>query len=349
MWIQNLTGGYDAVDDRQILSALWEQQGVLSGFLGRQRQAGANMTMQIEPGVAIVQGSDVSGQGFYVAEWASESAFPTFDAAPSLTGKVRYDLVVVQIDDSAHVTGRSLDGAWLKVIKGDEHDDPYTDQRAVVTAGLPPSAIQLYLVKLKTGDVSITDAQIFDWRPIALKYGEIPPGVVMPYPVKDPASFSGGAIEWRYNGWVPNGWAYCNGQPIDPLVDWRLARILPGTPPRLPDLRGAMVRGPLDGDTNWLEAGGSDQVTLTTPNMPAHGHGMAHQHDGFSFAPRNDGGAVEGGLLKDSWSLGHQGSPFMAVNVAGWDTNLRTTESVGSGLPFSVVPRHVAMPYIIKR
>ncbi|MBF9221175.1 phage tail protein [Hymenobacter ruricola] len=83
---------------------------------------------------------------------------------------------------------------------------------------------------------------------------------------------------------APKGWAYCQGQTLPINQNQALFSLLGTTYGgdgvttfRLPDLRGRLITGvgamPGGSTYSWGQIGGSETVTLTQAQMPAHGHG----------------------------------------------------------------------------
>ena len=92
-----------------------------------------------------------------------------------------------------------------------------------------------------------------------------------------------------YN-FAPRGWAFCNGQLLPIAQNTALFSLLGTTYGgngqttfALPDLRGRVPissgQGPGLGNYDLGQVGGSESVTLTTSQMPAHTHQLpAHTH-----------------------------------------------------------------------
>jgi microcystin-dependent protein len=101
-----------------------------------------------------------------------------------------------------------------------------------------------------------------------------------------------GEIRMTGFNFAPRGWALCNGQLL-PIAQNQALFALLGTTYGgdgrvsfgLPDLRGRVPvhqgDGPLTSPYVMGQAGGTETVTLTTPQIPAHTHGLA----GFNGSP----------------------------------------------------------------
>src|SRR4028118_648113 len=82
-------------------------------------------------------------------------------------------------------------------------------------------------------------------------------------------------ISWNY---VPQGWAFCNGQFLPISQNQALFALLGTmyggngqTSFALPDLRGRVAM-PVDGGFNQGQRAGEEVHTLTAQEMPAHNH-----------------------------------------------------------------------------
>jgi microcystin-dependent protein len=132
---------------------------------------------------------------------------------------------------------------------------------------------------------------------------------------------------------IPSGWNLCDGTN--------------GTP----DLRNRFVVAA--GDTYAVGAtGGSDGVTLTTDQMPAHTH---------TGTTASDGSHNHTASILDAWqgnTVNNNGSGFMYVgqgspntyttSTAGAHTHSFTTASTGGGASHENRPPYYALAYIMK-
>lgn len=118
-----------------------------------QRAAGANMTVEVSAGDAIIQGDDVADQGAYLSR-STDTVSLTIGAPPG-SGS-RTDLVVFRVYDSTATGGPvASDGAVLEVVQGDVGG---------TAPAVPPTAIPLAEVVVTAGDVAIVNAAITDRR-----------------------------------------------------------------------------------------------------------------------------------------------------------------------------------------
>jgi microcystin-dependent protein len=154
---------------------------------------------------------------------------------------------------------------------------------------------------------------------------------------------SGGIIMWSGAvSAIPSGWVLCNGSNSTP------------------DLRNRFVVGA--GSTYAVNAtGGSDSVTLSTANLPAHNHSFSgsgttntegdHTHPNvakphpFDSGRDGDSGSNSVGLLEGQTlgnSTGAAGSHNHTVTISG------TTGNTGDGTAHENRPPYYALAYIMK-
>jgi microcystin-dependent protein len=162
----------------------------------------------------------------------------------------------------------------------------------------------------------------------------------------------GGIIIWSgAENAVPAGWALCNGQASNGRTT--------------PDLRGRFVVGSGQGaglsNRGVGAAGGSETVTLTQGQLPAHNHTFsgttgesgwhdhgyfdAHFAEAYGGGPNNLYGSRNGGDTDNSphgTSRRTDGSGNHTHTFSG------TTSSVGSGNPIDKLPPFYALAYIMR-
>lgn len=154
---------------------------------------------------------------------------------------------------------------------------------------------------------------------------------------------------------VPAGWALCNGQTSNGR--------------QTPDLRGRFIVGAGQGtglrNRNVSDTGGTETVTLTVSQLPAHNHVVSGNtdasglHSHWAFAPNND--------VNNSGSQGYpannnhttfrtsdrgrdQRVQSGAISTEGEHThpiNL-TSQSTGSGQPVDNMPPFFALAFIMR-
>jgi microcystin-dependent protein len=155
---------------------------------------------------------------------------------------------------------------------------------------------------------------------------------------------------------APKNWAYCNGQLIPIAQNTALFSLLGTTYGgdgrvnfALPNLQGRVAigagQGPGLSPYALGQAGGTEQVTLTTNNMPAHIHpATATVSVGVSGA-----GATaddpDGALLTTT------NAPFYATGAPGGHLGgvsaTATVGMAGSNAPVSIMPPYLALNYVI--
>ena len=127
---------------------------------------------------------------------------------------------------------------------------------------------------------------------------------------------------------IPAGWALCDGQ------DGR------------PNLLGKFIRG-VPTATNPGNTGGSDSITLSEANLPAHKHDVNAETTGLSHTIPGIGQ----GILRVG---GNQNTPAIIANQYGTPTStvkdkINTASSaVGGGQAFDNRPAYYELAYIIK-
>ena len=175
----------------------------------------------------------------------------------------------------------------------------------------------------------------------------------------DAASSVTGSVQLFAGSSAPSGWLICDGQAISRTTYAALFAVIGttygagdgSTTFNIPNLVNKTVRG-----SNSLgKTGGSDTVTLSTANLPAHTHGAgslaaasAGAHTHTVPAGRNAGSVTycydDGGKM-----MKHQ-STTPATGEAGAHTHTisGSTASVGSGSAVTITNPYVMLHYIIK-
>lgn len=149
---------------------------------------------------------------------------------------------------------------------------------------------------------------------------------------------------------APRGWLFCDGSlrsiQQNPALFSLLGTIYGGdgqTTFGIPDLRSRLAVGAGNGPgLSSVQSGqmaGSENVTLTTANLPAHGHAMNASSDAASV------GTPAGNSLGVS-ERGGMTMPFVAGNTNQVPMGSRTG-SVGSGNAVNNMQPYLGMNYII--
>jgi hypothetical protein len=151
---------YPARLDRQFIEDVFDVEGVIKPAGGAlkvsPRAAGANMSVDVAAGRAVVRGDDEANQGHYRVISTAVENLPV-GAAPGSDSRI--DLIVARVRDAAVTGGVSSD--WLlEVIPG-------AVAAAPVAPAVPPTAIPLAEVLVAAGTASIDAAKITDRRTAA--------------------------------------------------------------------------------------------------------------------------------------------------------------------------------------
>jgi hypothetical protein len=154
LWLQNRTD-HTAEQDRALLTSLFgNREGVLeSGHLAvTQNSAGADMSVDVAAGFAIIKGDDNVNQGLYHV-WNDDTVNVAIAASDGTNP--RKDLVVARVQD-AFYTG-ATNAFAIEVLTGAAAASP-------TEPSVPNNCIVLALVDVAAGALSITDANITDRR-----------------------------------------------------------------------------------------------------------------------------------------------------------------------------------------
>lgn len=166
----------------------------------------------------------------------------------------------------------------------------------------------------------------------------------------------GGIIMWSGSvDAVPAGWALCNGQTSNNKIT--------------PDLRGRFIVGAGAGAGSGLtskpvgEIGGSETVTISVSQLPAHNHRVrgntgnngSHTHAVYS-APIDDrnftGRTTQAlGVVGDAGSPGSPSTDYSATTSSAGDHNHAfdvTSDSTGDGAAVNNMPPYYALAFIMR-
>lgn len=145
LWMQDLT--YPARIDRQVMRSMWTE-GVVSGLGLRQRAEGANMSVDLLAGSALVDGDDQTGQGSYLLTTDGKVNIPFDNAA----AQPRVDLIILRVNDPQAGGGSGTSGT-IEYLAGAPAATP-----SPVT--LPNSAIEVGRINVRAGASNVVDADI---------------------------------------------------------------------------------------------------------------------------------------------------------------------------------------------
>lgn len=133
----------------------------------KQRAAGANLSVDISPGWAFVQGDDVVNQAMY-ADYNNSVVNLAYSTVGAPSTNPRIDMVVARINDSEHTQRTPADQMYFEIVPG----VPLAGTAGASLANplgrdaLPPSALWIADLELRTdsGSVGVTTARIADRR-----------------------------------------------------------------------------------------------------------------------------------------------------------------------------------------
>lgn len=306
-WCQG--GTYLAQHDRINGRAAMFDEGILSrtDLKVTQRGAGANLSVDISAGGAVVTGDDQANQGNYQT---------FFDAVTNVTGFVatgsntRYDLVGVQINDP-NAGGAAGSNAVLVRVAGTAAPSP-------TIPALPNSFLPLAVIgPFTTSTTSITNAMIHTAHTGTGPTGTTAIGLVAG--LRDTPATS----KETYNTVADNGWLMEFGQAVSRTTYARLFEHIGTTHGvgdgvttfNLPDSRGrvAVAADNMGGtDAGVLTSSnvlgtkmGAETHTLSTAELAAHNHsvdppatGVSGNVDAF-YSPAGPG----------TWQFSNTGTP----------------------------------------
>lgn len=168
LYLEALTGdpkiNYGAQDWRSMISTLAPNAGVYreNDLRVGPRAAGANMSVDVGSGKAIVQGTSIANQGTYIVQ---STAIENVPLATADATNPRIDLIVAQVYD------RQADGgtryAWQPLpVTGTPASSP-------VAPALPANALLLSVVRVNAGVTSVVAGDIGDRRVLS-GTGDVP-------------------------------------------------------------------------------------------------------------------------------------------------------------------------------
>lgn len=138
-----------------------------------------------------------------------------------------------------------------------------------------------------------------------------------------------GTIVAFYGDRIPDGWALCDGHFNKFLNDW------------MPDLKDKFVRGAhsIVKNRDW---GGDDLVTLKVENLPDHNHRYYE-----SWVKPTQKGAASGGFGTNyPYYYNHNYDFKSRLTTSGSSENGNSSNMISK--PFSIVPKHIQLAYIMK-
>lgn len=150
LWLQQ--GSYTAAADRALIYSVFTE-GTIEGLTVGQRAAGANYSVDVQAGLAVVAGDDSANQGNYVVR---NTGIVNVVIANPPGSQSRIDLIILQVRDP-DAGGTAGSDATITVVTGTQAATP-------VAPSLPLSAIPLATILVPAGLPSVTavvDARTF--------------------------------------------------------------------------------------------------------------------------------------------------------------------------------------------
>jgi hypothetical protein len=168
LFLQAVTGDpaitYAAQDYRSVISTLAPFAGTVreNDLKAGPRAAGANMSVDVAAGKAIVAGTSVANQGTYIVQSTAVENVPLATADAT---NPRIDLIVAQVYDKQADGGTRY--AWQPIpVTGTPASSP-------VAPAVPPNALLLAEVRVNAGVASVSASNITDRR-ILSGTGDVP-------------------------------------------------------------------------------------------------------------------------------------------------------------------------------
>jgi microcystin-dependent protein len=321
-----------ALDLRRYLSfGLSEGVGSTADLVTVQRAAGANMSVDIGTGEALVQGDSVAFQGRYYVLNDAVYNLTGFSAAHATLPRI--DRVTIRLRDAFHgdaandvsfqiITGTATSGANLSNLTG--------------AGAIPASQVLLANILIPAASTSITTGNIDSAiRPISTAGGSTgtPPGSLSEY---------AGAS-------APPGWLFCDGTAISRTTYATLFGIIGttygagdgSTTFNLPDMRGRMPVG--KGTHADIDTLGENDGAALADRRPKHKHTLNITDPGHTHTSNatGSGGSIGGGA--------GVGSPDMAnATINSATTGISGTAGPTAANTPSDAPSYITLNYIIK-
>ena len=155
-WLQN--GSHPAENDRLTTTGiLWKSQGVADDGAMVVSQSGTPaMTVSITSGHALIEGTQTSNQGFYIAYNDAATTVAIATASPTLP---RIDRIVVTVQDS-YYGGTANNQVIFQSLTGTPNASP-------VPPATPDNSISLALIEVAANQTTVVNGNITDTRETA--------------------------------------------------------------------------------------------------------------------------------------------------------------------------------------
>lgn len=163
-----------------------------------------------------------------------------------------------------------------------------------------------------------------------------------------------GYVTMFAGNFAPKNWAFCQGQTIPISSNTALFSILGTvyggdgrTTFKLPDTQGRHVVGAGNGPGlspyQLGQFGGSETVTLTTLQMPAHMHAMQITATPLGYDDSGSSSSPEGAVFAAN---GNGYSATANAQMTPYQVNVQMT-TTGSDAPYEILPAYLALNYVI--
>ncbi|HEV7282291.1 MAG TPA: hypothetical protein VGN57_18965 [Pirellulaceae bacterium] len=133
-------------------------EGVVRGFAVTQRAAGANMTVEVSAGLALIEITNTNvAHGRTYKTWFESTGIESLSVTTADGTNARKDRLVLRIDVSQDPNAASSNIAVLELLAGTPAGSPTAQAE-------PANAITLAIIDVPASDASVTDDQITDSR-----------------------------------------------------------------------------------------------------------------------------------------------------------------------------------------
>ncbi|MCX6860647.1 MAG: tail fiber protein [Verrucomicrobia bacterium] len=289
--------------------------------------------------IAGGSGSTASGKGSAVGGGENNTASGLFATVPGGRNNVASGENSFAVGRRARAThpGSVVFGDNSDADKNSSGDNQFLIQAGggVGINGAPAGGVALTV----NGEVSATSARFGSVNATTLSATSVSGFGTVPV---------GGIIIWSGNAnAIPAGWALCDGRTVNAN--------------KTPDLRGRFVLGALEGSTPIDRIvggkGGSETVTLTEGQLPAHNHAVkgntadngAHTHRFrvFNANFKHAGDATEGSTKDDGDGSFWDSGAVESAGLHAHSINLTST-ATGKGEAINIMPPFYALAYIMR-
>jgi len=165
-------GSYSAQQLRNLVAcATADMQGLISrgDFAVTQRAAGANMSVDIAAGRALVVPASVTYQSGYMCQNdssynTSSNGGYTWTAADG--SNPRIDLVCIEVKDNAHDAG-GINGFRFRIVDGTPNASATHQLETAYWPAVPSGCLPIAAIRIPAGDTTISTTDITNLNPIA--------------------------------------------------------------------------------------------------------------------------------------------------------------------------------------